>query len=38
MAAMQLVMPVGGFLVLGCVIALSQWFMSRMNDRKEDEK
>ena len=38
MAAMQLVMPVGGFLVLGCVIALSQWLMRRMNDRKEDEK
>ncbi len=38
MAAMQLVMPVGGFLVLGCVIALSQWLMGRMNDRKEDEK
>ena len=38
MAAMQLVMPVGGFLVLGCVIAGSQWLMSRMNDRKEDGK
>jgi electron transport complex protein RnfE len=38
MAAMQLVMPVGGFLVLGCVIAGSQWLMRRMNDRKEDEK
>jgi electron transport complex protein RnfE len=38
MAAMQLVMPVGGFLVLGCVIALSQWLMRRMNDRKEGEK
>ena len=38
MAAMQLVMPVGGFLGLGCVIAGSQWLMSRMNDRKEDGK
>ena len=38
MAAMQLVMPVGGFLVLGCVIAGSQWLMGRLNDRKEDEK
>jgi electron transport complex protein RnfE len=38
MAAMQLVMPVGGFLVLGCVIAGSQWLMRRMNDRKEGEK
>ena len=38
MAAMQLVMPVGGFLVLGCVIAGSQWLRNHMRDRKGDEK
>ena len=36
--AMQLVMPVGGFLVLGFVIAGSQWLMSRINDKKEGAK
>ena len=35
--AMQLVMPVGGFLTLGCVIAGSQWLMKRM-DAKQKEK
>ncbi len=35
--AMQLVMPVGGFLTLGCVIAGSQWLMKRM-ERKRKEK
>ncbi|MDO5400109.1 MAG: electron transport complex subunit E [Eubacteriales bacterium] len=28
--AMQMVMPVGGFLVLGCVIAGSQWLMKHL--------
>ena len=32
--AMQLVMPVGGFLVLGFVIAGSQWLMKRLNNKK----
>ena len=37
--AMQLVMPVGGFLVLGFVIAGSQWLMSHINtDKKEGGK
>ncbi len=35
--AMQMVMPVGGFLTLGFVIAGSQWLMKRMA-RKEKEK
>lgn len=35
--AMQLVMPVGGFLTLGFVIAGSQWLMKRM-ERKRKEK
>ncbi len=34
--AMQLVMPVGGFLVLGFVIAGSQWLMKRMNNKKKE--
>ena len=32
--AMQMVMPVGGFLVLGFVIAGSQWLMKRLNNKK----
>ena len=39
--AMQMVMPVGGFLVLGCVIAGSQWLMKRLdtkNRKKEGVK
>ena len=38
---MQLVMPVGGFLVLGFVIAGSQWLMSyleKKNKKKEAAK
>ena len=35
--AMQMVMPVGGFLTLGCVIAGSQWLMKRI-EQKEKEK
>ncbi len=35
--AMQLVMPVGGFLVLGCVIAGSQWLMKYLNNKKAKE-
>ena len=34
--AMQLVMPVGGFLVLGFVIAGSQWLMRRMRNKKKE--
>ena len=39
--AMQMVMPVGGFLVLGCVIAGSQWLMAyleKKNKKKEAAK
>ena len=39
--AMQLVMPVGGFLVLGFVIACAQWFIAwveRRNKKKEAGK
>ena len=35
--AMQLVMPVGGFLVLGFVLAGSQWLMTYLNDKKAKE-
>ena len=34
--AMLMVMPVGGFLTLGCLIAASQWLMARL-ERKEKE-
>ena len=39
--AMQMVMPVGGFLTLGCVIAGSQWLMKHLekkNKKKEAAK
>ena len=39
--AMQMVMPVGGFLTLGCVIAASQWLMKHLeikNKKKEAAK
>ena len=35
--AMQMVMPVGGFLILGFVIAGSQWLMTYLNDKKAKE-
>ena len=35
--AMQLVMPVGGFLVLGFVLAGSQWLMKYLNNKKAKE-
>ena len=34
--ALQLVMPVGGFLVLGFVIAGSQWLMKRLEEKKKE--
>ena len=37
-AAMQVVMPVGGFLVLGFVIAGSQYLMKTMERRKKDKE
>lgn len=36
--AMQLIMPVGGFLTLGCVIAGSQYLMRRLENRKKDKE
>ena len=36
--AMQMVMPVGGFLVLGCVIAGSQYLMKKLENRKNDKE
>ena len=36
--AMQMVMPVGGFLVLGFVIAGSQWLMRKLQYRKKDKE
>ena len=33
--AMQMVMPVGGFLTLGFIIAGSQWLMKRLNEKKK---
>jgi electron transport complex protein RnfE len=36
--AMQMVMPVGGFLVLGCVIAGSQFLMKKLETRKMDKE
>ena len=37
-SAMQLVMPVGGFLVLGFVIAGSQYLMRKMELKKKDKE
>lgn len=36
--AMQMVMPVGGFLALGFVIAGSQWLMRKLELRKKDKE
>ena len=36
--AMQMVMPVGGFLVLGCVIAGSQWLMKYMEKKSKKKE
>ena len=36
--AMQMVMPVGGFLVLGCVIAGSQFLMKKLETRQKDKE
>ena len=36
--AMQLVMPVGGFLTLGCVIAGSQWLMKYLRNKEAAKK
>ena len=36
--AMQMVMPVGGFLTLGFVIAFFQWFTKKLNNKKKKEE
>ena len=36
--AMHLVMPVGGFLVLGCVLAGSQWLTKRLDMKKKKKE
>ncbi len=36
--AMQIVMPVGGFLVLGFVLAGSQWLMKHMNNKSKKKE
>ena len=36
--AMQMVMPVGGFLALGCVIAAFQYMMRKMENKKKDKE
>ena len=36
--AMQMVMPVGGFLTLGFVIAWFQWYMQRRQNKKKEGK
>ncbi len=35
--AMLLVMPVGGFLTLGCLIAAFQWLQTKMKEKKDKE-
>ena len=34
--AMQMVMPVGGFLTLGFLVAGFQWLMRRMQNKKKE--
>ena len=36
--AMLMVMPVGGFLTLGCVIAAAQWLMKRIQKKEASKK
>ena len=36
--AMYVVMPVGGFLVLGCVLACSQWLTKRMEQKNKKKE
>ena len=35
--ALIMILPVGGFLTLGCLIALAQWLNLRLSARKEDK-
>ena len=36
--AMLMILPVGGFLTLGCLIAFAQWLVKKLKDREEDKK
>lgn len=36
--AMMMILPVGGFLTLGCLIAFSQWLIAKINDKEDAEK
>lgn len=36
--ALLVILPVGGFLTLGCLIAFSQWFNTRMKEKEEEKK
>ena len=35
--AMMMILPVGGFLTLGFVIAFSQWLIAKLNDKEDAE-
>ena len=36
--AMMMILPVGGFLTLGCLIAFSQWLIKKINDKEAAEQ
>ena len=36
--ALLVILPVGGFLTLGCLIAFSQWLNTRMKEKEEEKK
>ena len=36
--AMLMILPVGGFLTLGCLIAFAQWLVKKLKDREEEKK
>ncbi len=36
--AMLLILPVGGFLTLGCLIAFAQWLVGKINDKDSNEE
>ena len=35
--AMMMILPVGGFLTCGCLIAFSQWLIKKLNDKEDKE-
>ena len=36
--ALMLILPAGGFLTLGCLIAFSQWLVKKINDKEAAKK